>query len=443
MTTFEGSQAWAQGLGLAVALGCGLLIGIERERRKGQGPDRAAAGLRSFAVAALAGGMAQWSGEPLLVGAGALLVAALAALAYARSERQRPSALADPGLTTELSLFATYLVGVLAVQAPALGAACGVTLACLLAARQRLHHFATDWLRERELRDGLLLAALALIVLPLVPSGPVSWLGGLAPRPLTFLIALILAVQAAAHVGLRLLGARRGLAVAGFVAGFVSSTAAVAAMGRQARTRPGFVAASAAAAGLSGSATWVLALFIVAALAPSVVASFAPAALAGAAWPVLLWVLWSRRGALDPLAPSPVDGEDAPALGQGDGPLALPAAVGMALLLIAVSATVAAVTRWLGATAAYPAAALAALADAHAAVAALASLAAATPPALTAPGAVAGMLLAVGANTATRLVVALVSGGRAFAWRVSAALAGSLLVALVAWQLGQRIAAAG
>jgi uncharacterized membrane protein YhiD involved in acid resistance len=40
--------------GLGVALGCGLLIGIERERRKGSGPRRAIAGVRTFTLASRA-----------------------------------------------------------------------------------------------------------------------------------------------------------------------------------------------------------------------------------------------------------------------------------------------------------------------------------------------------------------------------------------------------
>ena len=40
---------------IGVALGIGLLVGLERERRKGEGPTRGAAGLRTFAVASLAG----------------------------------------------------------------------------------------------------------------------------------------------------------------------------------------------------------------------------------------------------------------------------------------------------------------------------------------------------------------------------------------------------
>ena len=43
---------------LASALGCGLLVGVERERRKGEGPFRSLAGVRSFALASLAGASA-------------------------------------------------------------------------------------------------------------------------------------------------------------------------------------------------------------------------------------------------------------------------------------------------------------------------------------------------------------------------------------------------
>jgi uncharacterized membrane protein YhiD involved in acid resistance len=38
-------------MSLAVAPGIGFLIGIERERRKGKGPDRSPAGLRTSVLA--------------------------------------------------------------------------------------------------------------------------------------------------------------------------------------------------------------------------------------------------------------------------------------------------------------------------------------------------------------------------------------------------------
>ena len=140
------------------------MVGLERERRKGRGADRAAAGVRSFSIVALLGALAQAVAVAGLVPVGALVVGAMAALAYARSRSR------DPGLTTELALIATYLVGVLAMRSPLLGAACGTLLAVLLAARTQLHRFATHWLREQELHDGLMLAALALVILPLMPT---------------------------------------------------------------------------------------------------------------------------------------------------------------------------------------------------------------------------------------------------------------------------------
>src|SRR5262249_20225622 len=121
-------------LGFGVALGCGLLIGIERERRKGRGPARALAGVRTFTLAALCGSVAQSLGQPLLVAAGGALVLLLAVIGYLR-ERRRPALTADPGVTTEIALFVTFLLGVTAVDRPALAAGAAVVVALLLAAR--------------------------------------------------------------------------------------------------------------------------------------------------------------------------------------------------------------------------------------------------------------------------------------------------------------------
>ena len=65
--------------GLGVALGLGLLIGVERERRKGTGPTRHFAGLRTFTLVSLAGAVAQLLEQPLLTFVAGALVATLAA----------------------------------------------------------------------------------------------------------------------------------------------------------------------------------------------------------------------------------------------------------------------------------------------------------------------------------------------------------------------------
>ncbi len=432
----DGSTATA--LGLAAALGAGLLIGLERERRKRsrRGAAQAqAAGIRSFALVALAGGLAQvlgqTLGQPLLVLLGGALVALLAVVAYARSLRlpDGPGVEHDPGLTTELALFVTYLVGVLAVQTPALGAAAAVVVATLLAARERLHRFATQALSEAELHDALLLAALALVLLPLAPAAPPAalqpWVP-VAPRTLLLTVVLILALQAAGHVAGRVLGARAGLALAGLFSGFVSSTATIVAMGSRVRAQAGTEAAGAATAGALAStvATWLQALLLVAALAPSALATVAPVALAGAALAALAAVaLWWR---------SPRGKVAAPAGDGARGPLRVREAVAVAALLAVVAVAVAWAQREFGALGALGGTALAALVDAHAPVAALASLHAAGS--LGGGALLQGVLVAVAANSATRALAAFTAGGRDFGSLV----AGSLLLstagaAAVAW----------
>ena len=152
---------------LAGALGCGLLMGIERERRKGEGPQRAFAGVRTFALTALAGvATALWGGSAL-VAVGAALVAALAVVAYVRDDRS-----GDPGATTEIALWLAYLVGVVCAHHLPTGAALAVLVTGLLASREALHRFAREWLRPAEVRGALVLAALALLVLPLAPHRP-------------------------------------------------------------------------------------------------------------------------------------------------------------------------------------------------------------------------------------------------------------------------------
>lgn len=408
-------------VGLAVALGSGLLIGIERERRKGQGDDRQAAGMRSFAVAAFVGGLTQWLQTPGLVLSGAVFVALLGVLSHWKSRST------DPGLTTELALFTTYLIGVQSVLAPAFGGACGVGLAALLAARERLHRFATDLLTEQELHDGLLLAALGLIVLPLIPAGPLEWLAGIAPRPLAALVLLILAMQAVGHVALRWLGARGGALLAGFVGGFVSSTATIASFGSQARAQPAQIAVLAGGGGLSSAATWLQAVVLCAALSPAAALALLPVAAAGALGAATVGLLALRVRH---------DGHAAMAPPEPRGSALRPReAMAVAALLGLVTAGVSQAQQWFGNAGLHLGIAIAALADAHAPVATLAALHAAHH--LPAQGVLQGTLIAIAVNSVTRCVVAAISGGRAYAQRVGAALAASLLLAgATMWALG-------
>ncbi len=394
--------------GLVVAFGAGLLIGVERERRKGQGPDRHSAGLRTFLVAALAGAAGQVL-SPVVAAVVLAAVSGLAGLSYWRSRSD------DPGLTTELALIATTLIGMLAVSQPEVAAALAVVLAGVLALKTRLHHFATDWLSEAELHDGLLLAALALVLLPLLPAEPIAWLGHLSPRRVLMLVLVILLMQAASHLGQRLLGARAGVPMTGLLGGFVSSTATISALGSQVRS--GEVPLRLAWCGgvLSTAATWLQAWLIGGVLAPRHVAEMAGLALMGAAVPALIGLALWRRQAIAERVQARVDG---PVLRLKEAlQVSALLVVGAMLVQWAHARSDAGLLIGVG---------IAAIADAHAPVAALWGMRDAGG--LSADELLHGTLVAISVNAGTRTVAAWAAGGARYAAGIGAALGLSLAV---------------
>jgi len=398
-------------LGFAAALGGGLLIGIERERRKGSGPRRALAGVRTFALVSLAGAAAKALEQPLLIAAGAALVGALAAIAYWRNRTR------DPGVTTELALLVTYLLGVMAIEHPIMAAGGSVVVTILLAGRRTLHEFSVDTLSETELRDGLIFGAAALILLPLLPDVPVPWAAGANLRRMWELVVLFMALQAAGYVSLRAAGARVGLALSGLAAGFVSSTGTIATLGARARKSPVLCASCVAGALFSTVATIVLLGIVVFAvfppalpiLAPSLVAALV-AVLASAATCV-----WRHRGNTPP----------APSQGRAFNLLY---AVGFAASLTAVTSIVSFASRYLGDAAAGATAAMAGAFDVHAAAASTLSLAAGGKIACAAVRL--PILAALSANTVSKLIAAFASGGRSYGTQVGL---GLLLTLAAAW----------
>jgi uncharacterized membrane protein (DUF4010 family) len=399
-------------LGLAVALGIGLLIGVERERNKGRGRLRGQAGVRSFTIVALTGALSQLSGEPWLVAAAALFVGGLALLSYRRT------AAGDPGITTELALFATYVLGVMAVERPQLAAAAGVVVALLLAGRRRLHRFSTRVLTEGEGRSILQLAAAALIVLPLIPDRPLPWLAEVNPRNLWRLAVILMTLQAAGHVAVRMTGAWLGLALSGLASGFVSSTATFAAMGARARAEPALRASCVAGALFSNVATIAQLTVLAVAVQPALLAALWPMLLAGgvAAAAGAAAGLHRRRDT------------EAHAQPASNRMFSLRQAVMVAALLTGVTAGVALVQNTLGAGAATIATALAGFADVHSAAASAYSLAARGR--LPMEQMLLAVLLAFSANSLSKFVAAWVAGGAGFAMRV---LPGLALLAAAVW----------
>lgn len=388
-------------LPLLTALGLGLLVGAVRQR---QHPD-ALAGLRTHGLAGLLGAVAYSLGTPVfLVLLG--LVAGLVLIAYWRESSR------EIGLTGEIALVLTVLLGALACVQAQLAVGLAVLTAGLLYAKATLHRFAQQVLSEQEVHDGLLLLAAALVVLPLVPDRDLGPFAGFNPALLWKLVVLVMAVSALGHVALRLVGNRWGLAVAGFFAGYVSSTAAIAGFGERVRAAPELLRPAVGAAMLANLASLSLVVPILLAIAPALLPLLA-AELATAAAVLLAGGLLGLRGGESASVPAPT---------ATTRMFRFRHAVGIAALITAVLFVATAMNAWFGARGALAAATFSALAELHAAVAALAQLY--RGGVLDAAQARWGLLGLLASSVVVKTGVAFVSGGRGYGLRVAVGLWG-------------------
>ncbi len=401
--------AAATATGLGVALGAGLLIGLERERDKGDGPRRAAAGVRTFALLALAGAVAD------LIGTAGVVVAGLF-VTFAMLASYRRTAARDPGLTTEVAMLATFLTGILAMRMPVLAGGLGVVIAIVLASKSRLHRFSRQVLTEQELHDLLLLAGAAFVVLPLLPDRTVDPWQAINPYRLWVLVVAVMTVSSLGYVALRAFDSRLGLTVAGLAGGFVSSTATIAAMGERARASPGLAAAAASAGLMSNVATAIQLAIVLGALSPPLLQRTAAALVVAGAVAVLAALQASWRAAA-----SPVDTRQM----AGTHPFDPWSVLRFVAVLAGVMLLAAIVRDRLGDASLPWVLAASGLADVHAAAASAAQLVASSQTDLA--HAVPGLIAAFAANSTLKCVVAWAKGGAAYALRLIPGTAAMLL----------------
>jgi uncharacterized membrane protein (DUF4010 family) len=399
-------------LNLVSAVAIGALIGAERERRKGDGPARSAAGIRTFTVTSIAGAVAFTLGGVALLAVVTASVAAMVTLSYWRRQDQ------DPGLTTEIVLVLTALLGGLCIQSPQIAAAIGVTVTVLLYVKAWLHNLVISVISKDELGDALIFAAATLVVLPLVPDRQMGPYLALNPHSIWIVIVLIMGISAAGYVAVRLFGSRFGLPLSGALSGFISSTATIGAMGARASKSGDLLAGCVAGAVLSTVATIAQTALVVAATSMPTLSSLSvPLLLAGGAA--------VSYGAAFTLLAFRHAGRDA---AQTGGAFSLKTALTFGSILAVILVVSAGLQESLGESGVLLAAVVAGLVDTHAAAISVASLVVSGK--VTPQEAIVPILAGLTSNTLTKIIIAGTSGGWGFAIRV---IPGLVIVALAAW----------
>ena len=227
----------------ATALLIGALIGVEREKRKGDG-EPGIGGLRTFILFALTGAVAGFlsrgDGVPWILLATMLPVAGLVFAGYWLVTKAQPDSF---GLTTEIAAVVVCLLGAMTMLGHReLAIGLGVVTAAVLAYKQPLHGLVAK-LGWDDVFAGVRLLIATFIVLPLLPDRTLDPWDALNPYKLWLLVILISSLSLVGYVATRWLGSGRGTAVTALTGGLVSSTAVTLSFAKRGRDEPKAAAA--------------------------------------------------------------------------------------------------------------------------------------------------------------------------------------------------------
>ena len=253
-----------------VAIGLGLLMGLERERN-----PAALAGLRTFALTALFGTLAAHlaalTGQPWLIAIGLLLTGGMMIAAYMRPVADRD----DPGTTTVAALLLCYGLGVLVwFEQIQLAVMLAIATTTLLYFKPELRGI-SERLSRKDLLSILQFALLSLIILPLLPDKNYGPYGALNPYQIWWVVVLIVGVGLVGYAALRHAG-KRGMVVVGLLGGLASSTATTLAFSRHARSDEAMARIAVIVIMLANLMVLVRLGVIAAIIAPDIVASLYP-----------------------------------------------------------------------------------------------------------------------------------------------------------------------
>ena len=214
-----------QGLSVATALACGLLIGIERGfDLRGLRAGTRVAGVRTFTLLGLVAGLAGLLGrigQPLVAGALIAGCVAMLAIGYAN----RPGLKRKPDATTPVAALATVGLGFFAgFGEPGFAIAGAAIVTLLLALKAELHGF-VDKLDEDDVKALARFAVIAGAVLPFLPNAPYGPLGAWDPQRLWLVVVLVTGFSFIGYVANRIFGERHGTIATALIGGAYSSTA--------------------------------------------------------------------------------------------------------------------------------------------------------------------------------------------------------------------------
>jgi uncharacterized membrane protein (DUF4010 family) len=250
-------------LKLAIALGLGLLVGIEREH-----VAKRLGGIRTFPMITILGALCALLAQSLgvwILAAGVISVSGLIVMGNLLEARNGS---VRPGLTTEVAMLLMFGVGAyLIVGSREIAVAIGSGVAILLHLKGELHGV-TKKLGGDDVRAMMQFALISFIILPILPNRTYGPYAVFNPRSIWFMVVLIVGISLTGYIAYKLFGARVGLVLSGILGGLISSTATSVSYARRSALQPTLANVGATVIAMASTILFFRVLLEIATVAP-------------------------------------------------------------------------------------------------------------------------------------------------------------------------------
>ncbi len=208
-------------ISLLVSAGIGLIIGLEREFNTHDDPAHVG-GIRTFVLVAILGNVADWistqTSSEILVTALAGFILLVIVAYYVQTQKGKF------GLTTEVALLLTFLLGVANSKGLTQESLTIVVLVTtVLSLKEQLHGFIKQ-ITEEELFAFIKFIVLALLILPVLPTNGFGPENALTARDLGYIVVLVLSISFLGYLLLKFGSPQKGILLTAIIGGLFSST---------------------------------------------------------------------------------------------------------------------------------------------------------------------------------------------------------------------------
>jgi uncharacterized membrane protein (DUF4010 family) len=268
---------------LFAALAIGLLIGLERGwQQRGARAGGRVAGLRTYGLIGLLGGLAGMLGarQPLVAAVLAAGAVAVLIIDFRRADRLAER---NVSATSEIAALVTFALGVLATSGFAVAAMAVAAVAALLLSRRETLHGWLHGLSETDVDAVIRFAIIAGAIWPVLPDRAMGPYGAWNPFDLWLVVVIVCGFSFAGYIAAKRFGATRGTLATAAIAGLYSSTAVTASLAQrlrgEAEQRPVLAAGIAVASAVMFTRVLVLTALLVPFALPRLALIVVPATL--------------------------------------------------------------------------------------------------------------------------------------------------------------------